>query len=54
MGSRLYPGRLDGAVAPAAAIAALTGAPLPPTELRDPRADFEADYLRQQAGQKIN
>jgi glucose/arabinose dehydrogenase len=40
--------------APAAAIARLGGAPLPPRELRDPRADFEADYLRQQAGQKIN
>lgn len=40
--------------APAAAIAALTGAPLPPSELRDPRADFEADYLRTQAGQRVN
>lgn len=39
---------------PAPAIARLTGASLPPRELRDPRADFEADYLRQQAGQKIN
>ncbi|QDH33445.1 PQQ-dependent sugar dehydrogenase [Porphyrobacter sp. YT40] len=40
--------------APAAAIARLTGPSLEPTELRDPRADFEADYLRKQAGQKVN
>jgi glucose/arabinose dehydrogenase len=40
--------------APAPAIAQLTGDPLPPRALRDPRADFEADYLREQAGQKIN
>ncbi|WP_066529398.1 sorbosone dehydrogenase family protein [Erythrobacter sp. CCH5-A1] len=40
--------------APAPAIARLVGKPLPPQELTDPRAKFEADYLRQQAGQKIN
>jgi glucose/arabinose dehydrogenase len=40
--------------APAKAIARLQGASLPPSKLRDPRADFEADYLRQQAGQRIN
>lgn len=40
--------------APAAAIAPLQGEPLKPRELRDPRADFEADYLRRQAGQKTN
>ncbi|HEY6965493.1 MAG TPA: PQQ-dependent sugar dehydrogenase [Erythrobacter sp.] len=40
--------------APAAAIARLTGASLPPRELTDPRAKFEADYLRRQAGQQIN
>jgi glucose/arabinose dehydrogenase len=40
--------------APAAPIARLEGASLPPRALRDPRADFEADYLRQQAGQKAN
>ena len=39
---------------PATAIARLTGPSLPPRELRDPRADFEADYLRKQAGQKVN
>jgi glucose/arabinose dehydrogenase len=40
--------------APAAPIARLEGASLPPRALRDPRADFEADYLRKQAGQKVN
>lgn len=40
--------------APAGPIAALTGAPLPASELRDPRAAFEADYLRKQAGQRVN
>jgi len=40
--------------APAPAIARLQDDPLPPRALRDPRADFEADYLRQQAGQKTN
>jgi glucose/arabinose dehydrogenase len=40
--------------APAKAIAPLTGKSLPPRRLTDPRADFEADYLRQQAGQKVN
>ncbi|MFM7347973.1 MAG: PQQ-dependent sugar dehydrogenase [Erythrobacter sp.] len=40
--------------APAAAIARLEGARLPPRALKDPRAEFEADYLREQAGQKIN
>lgn len=40
--------------APAAPIARLEGASLPPRALRDPRADFEADYLRRQAGQKVN
>jgi hypothetical protein len=40
--------------APAPAIARLQGDPLPARELRDPRADFEADYLRKQAGQKTN
>jgi len=39
---------------PAPAIVRLEGASLPPRALRDPRADFEADYLRQQAGQKAN
>lgn len=39
---------------PAAPIARLEGASLPPRALRDPRADFEADYLRKQAGQKVN
>jgi hypothetical protein len=39
---------------PAPAIARLVGKPLPPQELTDPRAKFEADYLREQAGQKIN
>jgi glucose/arabinose dehydrogenase len=40
--------------APAPAIARLVGKPLPPQELTDPRAKFEADYLREQAGQKLN
>jgi glucose/arabinose dehydrogenase len=40
--------------APAPAIARLTGDPLPPRALRDPAADFQADYLRKQAGQKSN
>ncbi|MDC8753723.1 sorbosone dehydrogenase family protein [Erythrobacter sp. sf7] len=40
---------------PAPAIARLTGERLPPLrELRDPRSAFEEDYLREQAGQKIN
>jgi glucose/arabinose dehydrogenase len=39
---------------PAAAIARLQGESLPPRQLTDPRADFEADYLRKQAGQKVN
>ncbi len=40
---------------PAPAIAALKSEKLPPLrELRDPRATFEEDYLRQQAGQKVN
>jgi glucose/arabinose dehydrogenase len=40
--------------APAPAIARLAGKSLPPQELKDPRAAFEADYLREQAGQKVN
>jgi glucose/arabinose dehydrogenase len=41
--------------APAAAIAALPKQGLPPPKnLRDPRQEFEADYLRRQAGQKAN
>lgn len=40
--------------APAPAIARLEGKRLPARELKDPRADFEADYLRKQAGQAIN
>jgi glucose/arabinose dehydrogenase len=40
--------------APAPAIARLEGESLPPRQLTDPRADFEADYLRQRAGQKAN
>jgi glucose/arabinose dehydrogenase len=40
--------------APAPAIARLQGKSLPPRNLSDPRADFEADYLRKQAGQKAN
>ena len=39
---------------PAPAIARLQGDPLPPRALRDPAADFQADYLRKQAGQKSN
>ncbi len=40
---------------PAAAIARLKSEKLPPLrELKDPRATFEEDYLRQQAGQKVN
>jgi glucose/arabinose dehydrogenase len=40
---------------PAPAIAPLTSERLPPLrELRDPRAVFEEDYLREQAGQKVN
>ncbi|HSF11934.1 MAG TPA: sorbosone dehydrogenase family protein [Erythrobacter sp.] len=39
---------------PAAAIARLQSERLPARELRDPAADFQADYLRQQAGQKTN
>ncbi|WP_086621764.1 PQQ-dependent sugar dehydrogenase [Erythrobacter dokdonensis] len=40
---------------PAPGIARLTSERLPPQrELRDPRAVFEEDYLRQQAGQKAN
>lgn len=37
---------------PAPAIAQLKSESLPPRELKDPRAAFEEDYLRQQAGQK--
>ncbi len=40
--------------APAPAIARLAGKSLPPSELTDPRAAFEEDYLREQAGQKVN
>jgi glucose/arabinose dehydrogenase len=40
--------------APAPAIARLEGERLPARALKDPRAEFEADYLRKQAGQKIN
>jgi glucose/arabinose dehydrogenase len=40
------------AAAPAPAIARLEGDSLPPRRLSDPRADFEADYLRRRAGQK--
>lgn len=39
---------------PAPAIARLEGDSLPPRRLSDPRADFEADYLRQRAGQEAN
>jgi glucose/arabinose dehydrogenase len=40
---------------PAPAIAPLKSEKLPPRrELRDPRATFEEDYLRRQAGQKVN
>jgi len=40
--------------APAPAIARLEGERLPPRALKDPRAEFEADYLRRQAGQSVN
>ncbi|MFM7379444.1 MAG: PQQ-dependent sugar dehydrogenase [Erythrobacter sp.] len=39
---------------PAPAIARLVGKPLEPRELRDPRQEFEEDYLRTQAGQQVN
>ena len=40
---------------PGAGIARLTGEPLrPQTELVDPRASFEEDYLRRQAGQRVD
>ena len=39
---------------PAPAIARLEGESLPPRNLTDPRADFEADYLRRRAGQRAN
>lgn len=39
---------------PAPAIARLESGSLPPRQLTDPRANFEADYLRKQAGQKVN
>jgi len=39
---------------PAPAIAKLQGEPLPSRELKDPRAAFEEDFLRNQAGQKKN
>ena len=39
---------------PAPAIARLQGKSLPTPRLKDPREEFEADYLRKQAGQKIN
>jgi len=42
------------AATPAPAIARLAGQSLPPRELKDPRAAFEEDYLRKQAGQKAN
>jgi glucose/arabinose dehydrogenase len=42
------------AAKPAPAIARLQGERLPARELRDPQADFQADYLREQAGQKVN
>jgi glucose/arabinose dehydrogenase len=42
------------AAAPAKAIARLEGESLPPRQLTDPRAAFEEDYLREQAGQKAN
>jgi len=42
------------AAAPAPGIAPLKGGPLPVRELKDPREEFEADYLRRQAGKKIN
>jgi glucose/arabinose dehydrogenase len=40
--------------APAKAIARLADDPLPPRQITDPQAAFEADYLRKQAGQKTN
>lgn len=40
--------------APAPPIAPLQGGALPVRELRDPRAAFEEDYLREQAGQQAN
>ena len=40
--------------APAPGIARLVGKPLPPRDLKDPRAAFEEDFLRKQAGQKVN
>ncbi len=40
--------------APAAAIARLQGERLPARELTDPRAAFQEDFLRKQAGQKTN
>ncbi len=40
--------------APAPAIALLTSERLPARELKDPRAAFEEDFLRRQAGQKTN
>jgi hypothetical protein len=40
---------------PAPGIARLVSEKLPPLrELKDPRKTFEEDYLRQQAGQKVN
>jgi glucose/arabinose dehydrogenase len=42
------------AAAPAPAIARLQGERLPARELTDPRAAFEEDFLRKQAGQKTN
>jgi glucose/arabinose dehydrogenase len=40
---------------PAPGIARLVSEKLPPLrELKDPRKNFEEDYLRQQAGQKVN
>lgn len=42
------------AAAPAPAIVRLESERLPARDLKDPRAAFEEDYLRQQAGQKAN
>jgi glucose/arabinose dehydrogenase len=42
------------AAAPAPAIAPLKGESLPVRELKDPREEFQADYLRKQAGQTVN
>ncbi|AOL93396.1 PQQ-dependent sugar dehydrogenase [Porphyrobacter sp. LM 6] len=42
------------AAAPAPAIGRLQGERMPARALKDPRAAFQADYLRQQAGQKVN